>query len=251
VTKRQQEILQEVARYWLMTSEALARTFYDGEEGSARKMLGRLVDEGLLHDVAQPINGRRFYGLSHRGTTAVGVSETMARPLGAQALRDRYGMLAFCSLHDHPGVDRPPRRLTHEELLLTRKELVLEKAIDPSRHHYYIDRSPGWPCLARAVVDHDATFERTARKSIELYERWSTHPLLKVLLPHYLALTVLTPTEKHQAEIEKLLDGWWERTSLERHLSDSDQPHFRIEVVPELSDVPVRRALDAAGGDEA
>jgi hypothetical protein len=232
VTDRQLAIVREIARYGVMSAEALSHLAYDGVEASARKMLGRLARQRLVRDATHPIGGRRFYGLTPRVAALLGVSENLARPLGAQALRDRYGMLAFCALCDHCPGERPVR-LIRVELEAMRPGLLAVPGIDPARHHYYVEQGR----LARAVVDHDATVERTVRKCQEIYVRWWEQPALRPLLDDFLMLTVLTPSTPKRDRIRELL-----RVSGTPFL-------VRVVALPALSHVPIRRGLDSPEGE--
>ncbi len=232
VTGFQQQVLLLVARYRVMTAEALKQLVYpESPLGTARKLLGRFAEQGLLGEPYR-LAGRSFYQLSLKGTALVGAPATAAKKLGAQALRDRYGMLAFAAFVDHGPLVRP-QPLTAPEFATRYPKLMTQTGIDPSSQLYYVDLATGAPCLARAVVDHEAQAERLVRKCQEIFRDWEANTELKAYLPHRFMVTVLTSNPEKRQELTRRL----------RLLGEEFPYQVRVETIERLGDIPVEKRV--------
>jgi hypothetical protein len=237
LTELQQDVLRTVARYRVMTAEALQPLFYaDAPVGSARKLLSRLEDQALLQ-APHALASRKFYQLTRKGTALVSAPENAAAPLGPQALIDRYGMLVFCCLLEHPPGSRRPVRLTPAEFAAVNPRIAAQPGIEPASQHYYLDATGGRERLARVVVDHNAQTASLARKCRQIYRQWEENGVLATLLPNNFMLTVLTASEPKARDLRRLL--------LDPSRQGQQGHRFRVEVVPQLLHLPhVERATD-------
>ena len=161
LTERDRAVLEHVARYRLTTAETLQGLFFSdaSTDDAVKSLLRRLRRGGYLESA--PLYGRRhYYHLTRRAALLFGLSPAVGTPAGIQAVRQRYGVLAFCC----QGARRR-QRFTREEFRAHFPDLARE--LSPG--DYAIDTDPsGQDRMVNIRVDFGRETRSLVRKCFNL-----------------------------------------------------------------------------------
>lgn len=222
---RAKQIEQLIARYGLVTVEALSASIFRGlSDKAAERVITRLLTEERIR--SQPLVGRRsFYTLTAAAARNLGVDADRCHlPLGAQAILEQYAMMAFCLL-----VEPQHERLMRREFLEKFDAIMGPGAVGRVlRTRYYLDKSDqrdGVVRLSLMVPDlgsHPRRLIRKARRKVEqrLAAGGSSLDLVRQGL---FSVTVLTGFEAKARQLTESL-----RTA---------SFHSRVVVVPGFGDL--------------
>lgn len=209
--KRDREILQHLARYWLTTREIVQSLFMPETDISAiTKVLTRLVGARLLsrhtlHD------SHLYWTLGVAGAHQLGLGEKRASALGYSALIEHYGVLLFCC---KPGkVQR--ELLTPEEL---NEQFPGHSHPSIQRATYYIDEHEGCRRLGMIVVDRNGDPIRLVRKCMAEMRR--RRDLIPAFLSRFrnqdFVCAIVTGDPERKLVLERLLAQETQRSVLFR-----------------------------------
>lgn len=233
-TDRDLKILQFVLRHRLLTFEVLHRLFFPNQPVDAVKStLRRLTTQHRVLK-AEPLDSHRvYYRLTKRAARLLGAADEVARPLGPQALVERYALLWFIAL------DRPERRTQFNPRNFP-EQFDLGPHRLPRANFYIEETANGESRLGYVVVDHGGHMRRIVHKSIHVLLRF----LQRGWFDDYFAagrftLTVLTLSMPKQYSLRFGLDNQIPQ-SLRIPLCRFETPHpltHQVLVVPGLKEL--------------
>jgi hypothetical protein len=216
LSHRDRAILDDVARYRLITSEVLHKRHFPRQKRNAvAKVTGRLRRKRLLFKFPL-FHPRSYYTLAPHSALLLGVPVHRSLPLGTQSLPSEYAVLAYATL----GATEHAR-LTASELA----ELCPWMQATSQDAPYCLDTSQEPPVLELIRVDLGGKADHVARKcdaDIQVrrplgeFETWVRNRRFR--------LVVVSGTSEKAALI---------RQSLEEHLWP-DGLSIHLVVVPEL-----------------
>jgi hypothetical protein len=215
MTDRDRHILELIARYGLVTVDALKRIF-DLTDKAVERVLTRLIAIGLLEST-QLVGRRHYYTFTAAGARLIGLDEAASRPIGSQALLQNYAMLSHCVL----GPD-PTERMTRAEFVARFPTLAVAGAISSSRWtRYCLDASErcnggsGMVRLALLLPTIGSNPRRIARKARrEVEKRWrSSEAFAGLIRARLFSIIVLVEDDEKGRRVAAMLarDPWHSR----------------------------------------
>lgn len=211
-------ILELIARYGLVTVEALRRIF-DLTDKAVERVLTRLIAIGLLEST-QLVGRRHYYTLSASGAKLIGLDETVSRPMGAQALLQNYAMLSHCVLGPSPS-----ERMTRAEFVARFPGLAVAGAISSSRRTRYCldasEKSSGGSDTVRLALllptigSNPRRIARKARREVEKRRR-SSEAFAGLIRARLFSVLVLVEDDEKGRRIAAMLarDPWHSRAAV-------------------------------------
>ncbi len=201
LTDRDRLLLTQALTDLLTVESAHHHYFPDQEAGAVHSTLRRLYGEPPSYLLLRPYpldHRRKYYRLTRKGARLLGVSRHHARPLNQQGKTERYALswlmhidLAGERTHfkpqDHPG-----------------KFHLLENRFP--RHPFYVEEKGQAVRLGCAIVDHNASLQNAARKTIRALERFLLHGWFDVFIKAGLfSVHLLTFDEHRRRSLERLV----------------------------------------------
>lgn len=191
--EREQRLLDDLVRHWLVTPAVVAaRHCPDLSEDAIRKFLSRLVERGWLarHLLREQ---EPYFVLGSRAITALGIRRE-ARAFGLQSLHEHYAVLLACAR-------RGCSVLTDEEFRAEFPHLI-----DPgfSTRNLFIDESVAPFRLGLFVVDHDKLSTRLVlkvKRRIGKLMQSRREKLRQAVLNGEISVCVLTASAAKRANI--------------------------------------------------
>lgn len=193
LSERDQKLLAHVGKFGISTFEVIHYLFFKGRHRDAVKStLRRLCGKGPTYRYLRPVplyGSRVVYQLTWRGANTVGISPSLARPLGIQSRVERLAVLTF--IHDLKSEYK--RRIVSNAKL--REYFPLSGHRLP-RQRFYLEERGDVDYLGFIVVDHGGHERRIVRKAVGFLQRF----LMREWFDEYLrsgqfVLTILTLTE--------------------------------------------------------
>ena len=217
LTSRDQEILSHIHRFRISTPEVLHRLFFPGAAPNAvTKVLSRLRRAGLLsqHDLYQT---RKYWMLTPQAASRFGELPSSTKPLGPQALTDRFGVLAFCCRGEELR-----HKITATEFRERFPELYSPRFRTAS---YFVEQRGSQSSLGVVHVDHGADHLRVLRKALrQTQERIEIPAFRKVINDGRFSIAIVTAYDEKKLKLEHALE---EREPL--------AARYHVETVPELA----------------
>jgi hypothetical protein len=192
--EREQRLIDDVFRHWVMTIDVARRRHCpDLAHDAVRKFLSRSAERGWLarHLLSEQ---EPYFVLGPRAITALGVRRT-TQALGHQSLLEHYAVLLACTRR-RSGV------ITEEEFRSRFPELC-EPGL--SAKNFFVDDSNGPPRLGLYVVDHDKLTSRLVCKVRRRIGRIFEHDrfrLRRMVFDGQLSVCVITATEGKRENLE-------------------------------------------------
>lgn len=238
MTADQRRIAELCARYRVLTVEALTRAeelevetpagMVGLSAAAARSAITRMVSAKLLC-VALRLPERALYQLTPQGAAAIGAVASAGRPLQAQGIRRRYGILAWSRL----GTARR-KLLTPGEFATFYGAIAEAPGIDASQQDYFrIKGDDGETVLlVQVTLDNNAQPASVVSKCRGIILRAQRIPSFNALLAEQrFRLVVLTATEGKARHIDKYLQHLRDR-------GDALLDPVEVEVLSRLLDIP-------------
>ena len=193
LSERDLKLLADVGKFGISTFEVIHYRRFKGKHRDAVKStLRRLCGKGPTYRFLRPVplyGSRVAYQLTRRGTNAVGVSPSVARPLGIQSRVERLAVLNF--IHDLKSEYK--RRLVSNAKL--REYFPLNGHRLP-RQRFFLEERPDADYLGFIVVDHGGHERRIVRKAVSFLQRFVKHGWFDdYLRSGQFVLTILTLTD--------------------------------------------------------
>jgi hypothetical protein len=230
VTADQRAIAEFCARYRCVTVEALVRA--EGFElelttTAARSAITRMLAAKVLC-VALRLPERTIYQLTPKAASALGVPASVARPLQAQGIRRRYGILAWCCLGDSHR-----KLLTPDEFAEFYPKLADAPGIDAGQQDYFRLLPENGPItLVQATLDNNAQRDSIVRKCRQILRRaYRTAAFRALLNDNLFRLVVLTASETKARELDEYIE---DLPAADRELLAP----VRAEPLPQLRHIP-------------
>jgi len=166
LTNRARRILAMMHQYGLVTPEAVRKREYPTQSvAAAVSAMSRLREAGLA--ASRPLYGKYVcYQLTPKACRLLQVPSRASRPLGRQALIERYAVLSFCAVE--------PER----ERILFNPGCESAFSVDPQklrRVHFYIDQDRAEPLMGLITIDQGAPPFRLAAKAARRIGRYLAH----------------------------------------------------------------------------
>lgn len=212
---RDYDILDHVARYHLTTRDVLHLLYFDDSELNAvTKVTSRLCEFGFLCSHRLYAN-KNYFVLGPAGARLLGISPKKSKPIGVQALPEKYAILQYCCLSPHDREKLQVRELAAYLGTLQGKGL---KAAN-----YYVDQDGTTARLAQMRVDLGGTAAHVVRKCRDDLERLVMLPAIDSLVrKNEFMLAILTTSAQKEKDIQDAL------------LRHSWPIVFRVEAVADL-----------------
>jgi hypothetical protein len=186
----------------LLTVESAHHHYFPGQDVDAvhstlRRLYGKPPRYLLLRPY--PLDQRRkYYRLTRRGSRLIEASKHHAQPLNQQGKVERYA-LSWLMHIDSAGERTPFDPRDHPD-----KFHLLENRFP--RHPFYVEEKDGSVRLGCVVVDHNASPQNAARKTIRTLERFLLHGWFDVFIGAGLfSLQLLTFDERRRRSLQRLL----------------------------------------------
>ena len=200
LSERDRKILNHVGKFGISSFEVIHFSFFKGMSRDAVKStLRRLCGKGPTYRFLRPVplyGSRVAYQLTWRGANTVGVSPSLARPLGIQTRVERLAILNF--IHDL-NCEHKRRIVTNARL---REYFPICQHRLP-RQRFYLEERADTDYLGFIVVDHGGHVRRIVRKAVEFIHRFVKRGWFDDYLHSgQFILTILTLTEFKGREIK-------------------------------------------------
>ena len=193
LSERDQKLLAHVGKFGISTFEVIHYLYFKGKHRDAVKStLRRLCGKGPTYRFLRPVplyGSRVVYQLTWRGASLVGVSGSLARPLGIQSRVERLAVLNF--IHDLKNAHK--RRLITNAKLREKFPLCGHRL---PRQRFYLEERPDTDFLGFIVVDHGGHERRIVRKAVSFLQRFVKQGWFDdYLRSGQFVLTILTLTD--------------------------------------------------------
>lgn len=169
LSERDLKLLAHVGKFCISTFEVLHFTFFKGKHRDAVKStLRRLCGKGPTYRYLRPVplyGSRVAYQLTWRGANTIGISPSIARPLGIQSRVQRLAVLNF--IHD---LKSPFKRRLFSNAKL--REFFPMSGHRLPRQRFYIEERPEGDFLGFIVIDHGGYDRRIVRKAVKFLKRF-------------------------------------------------------------------------------
>lgn len=201
ISDEQLATLRHLLRFRVTTQSALKRMLFAKNPGAIRNHLQRLRDRGLVE--SSYVDGKPFYGLTGQGLKVLGERTDAHRPIGGNALMERFGVLEFCARS-------PSTRSKYRGAEFVRDFPELSTP-GVSSANYYLDledeqRKIGWIHVHRTA---DPRRDR-ARLVRNVLERRSRQRNWRAVFENGLfALGLVVPTQRRADDLRELLAEDW------------------------------------------
>lgn len=198
VQDRDREFLDHVARYRMITREAVKKLL--GLDDDATK--GLLKRLSALLQAHQLYRTTKYYMLTAEQARKMGVPEEATEPFGPQALPIAFGVLSFCCMG--PVIRH---RYTRPDLLREFPELE-SLCRDKYYLRYFLDEDGEQTRFGVIHVDLGGAYERIVRTLRTLIREGLQKDGLKDIIDDgLLTIAVVTPAETKRRAIELVLQG--------------------------------------------
>ena len=193
LSERDQKLLADVGKLGISTFEIIHFRHFKGKHRDAVKStLRRLCGKGPTYRFLRPVplyGSRVAYQLTWRGANAIGVSPSLARPLGIQSRVERLAVLNF--IHDLKNENK--RRIITNAKLRDYFPLCGHRL---PRQRFYLEERSDADYLGFIVVDHGGHERRIVRKAVSFLQRFVKHGWFDdYLCSGQFVLTILTLNE--------------------------------------------------------
>lgn len=231
VSDKQRATLRHIQRFRITTRSALQRMLFTKTPGAVGNHLQRLRDRGLVE--GSDLGANRYYSLTKLGLKILDERPDSQKPLGADALMERFGVLEFCARAPESRSKYRPREFARDFPELSTPNV--------SSANYYLDsdgeqRKLGWVHVHRTA---DPRRDR-ARLLRKVLERRSQHAKWQqVFEGGMFALGLVVPSQRRADDLRELLAEDWKDIAL------------RIEVVEELLYLQTRKPKRRTRGESA
>lgn len=193
LSERDLKLLAHVGKFGISTFEVIHYLYFKGQQRDAVKStLRRLCGKGPTYRYLRPVplyGSRVVYQLTWRGANTVGVSPSLARPLGIQSRVERLAVLNF--IHDLKSEHK--RRVVTNAKLRDYFPLCGHRL---PRQRFYLEERADTDFLGFIVVDHGGHERRIVRKAVGFLQRFVKREWFdEYLRSGQFVLTILTLTE--------------------------------------------------------
>ena len=192
--EREQRIIDDVYRHWVMTADVARRRLCpDLTPDAVRKFLARSAERGWLarHQLSEH---EPYFALGDRALAALGVRRS-AKALGHQALLEHYAVLLACTRRECSVITEDEFRSLFPDFCepgLSAKNFFIDGTSEPLR-------------LGLFVVDHDKLTSRLVgkvRRRVGRILATDRPAFRRLVLDGHLTICVVTATDGKRANLE-------------------------------------------------